>query len=177
MILFGKPAGPARMVFAIVAVGVLGLLSFVVFNLNNRLDNQQEVNLTSITASEGVVNINDRLTNQLQQLTQVTHTAQQALDATSALEPLLVELDNAISPAAQSLSGSTSGAVMTNDQLNNIKSILGRVQDAVIPLVASADAFGGQGGQLLTIVQGLVDDLAGSVDAAHTINQMLPLPG
>ena len=66
---------------------------------------------------------------------------------------------------------------MTNDQLNNIDSILGKVQDAVIPLVASAEAFGGQGNELLAIVQGLVDDLSGSVDAAYTINQMLPLPG
>ena len=151
------------MVLAIVAVGVLGLLSFVVYNLNNRLDNQQAANVTSIAASQGIVDVNDKLTGQLQQLTQVTHTAQDALDATAALEPLL--------------GSSTSGAVMTNDQLNNIKAILGKVDQAVVPLVASAEAFGGQGGELLVIVQGLVDDLAGSVDAAYTINQMLPLPG
>lgn len=177
MILFGRPAGPARMVLAIVAVGVLGLLSFVVYNLNNRLDNQQAANVTSIAASQGIVDVNDKLTGQLQQLTQVTHTAQDALDATAALEPLLVQLDEAITPAAQMLGSSTSGAVMTNDQLNNIKGILGKVDEAVVPLVASAEAFGGQGGELLVIVQGLVDDLAGSVDAAYTINQMLPLPG
>lgn len=177
MILFGRPAGPARMVLAVVAVGVLGLLSFVVFNLNNRLDNQQAANVTSIGASQGVVDINDSLTTQLAQLTSVTHTAQEALDATAALEPLLIQLDEAITPAAAMLSSSTDGAVVTNDQLNNIAGILDKVDQAVVPLVASAEAFGGQGGELLVIVQSLVADLAGSVDAAFTINQMLPLPG
>ena len=38
-------------------------------------------------------------------------------------------------------------------------------------------AFGDQGKQLLSTVHGLVADLEGSVAAAKTINQMLPLPG
>lgn len=177
MILFGKPGGPARLAFALVAVGVLGLLSFVVFTLNGRLDNQQQANLTSIAASQGIVDVNDRLTNQLARLTEITHTARTALDATAALNPLLVQLDDAIRPAADMLASSTSGAQVTNEQLTSIQTVMGDVQDAVIPLVSSAEAFGGQGADLLAVVQGLVDDLAGSVEAAKTINQMLPLPG
>ena len=149
----------------------------MIFNLNTRLDNQQRVNVTSISASQSVVQINDKLTNQLQQLTQITHTAQDALTATSALGPLLTKLDGAITPAAEMLSNSTSGAQMTNDQLVDIQSVLGEIQNTVLPLVTSAQAFGDQGKQLLSLVQGLVSDLEGSVAAAQTINQMLPLPG
>ncbi|GAF48649.1 MULTISPECIES: hypothetical protein [Rhodococcus] len=177
MIFFGRRGGPSRMVLSIVAVGVLGLLAFVVFNLNTRLDNQQRANETSITASQGIVDVNDRLTGQLQQLTELTHTAQTALDATIALGPLLTALDEAITPAAQMLASSTDGAQLTNEQLTNIQGILGEVQNTVLPLVASAEAFGDQGRQLLAIVEGLVSDLHGSVAAAQTINQMLPLPG
>ncbi|OUS81342.1 hypothetical protein JWS13_12635 [Rhodococcus pseudokoreensis] len=177
MIFFGRRGGPARMVLAIVAVGVLGLLTFVVYNLNHRLDNQQQVNVTSIGVSEDIVDVNDKLTGQLQQLTELTHTAQTALDSTVALGPLLVKLDEAITPAAAMLAQGTTGAQMTNEQLQNIQSILGEVQNTVLPLVESADSFGAQGRQLLAIVQGLVSDLEGSVAAAQTINQMLPLPG
>lgn len=174
MIFFGRRGGPARLVLSVVAVGVLSLLAFVVFNLNTRLDNQQKANETSITASQAIVDVNDRLTSQLQQLTELTHTA---LDATAALGPLLVKLDEAISPAAQMLATNTEVAQLTNQQLTNIQGILGEVQNTVLPLVESADAFGAQGRQLLAIVQGLVSDLQGSVAAAQTINQMLPLPG
>ncbi|MBF6278410.1 hypothetical protein A5789_34640 [Nocardia sp. 852002-51101_SCH5132738] len=171
------PGGPARMVHSIVAVGVLGLLAFVVLDLNTRLDNQQRVNETSISASEGVVEVNDRLTSQLQQLTQLTQTAQRALDATAALGPLLSELDEAIAPAAEMLATGTSGAQLTNDQLAGIQSVLEEIQSVVLPLVSAAEAFGEQGTQLLDIVRRLVGDLTSSVAAARTINQMLPLPG
>ncbi len=174
---FGRRGGPVRLALAIVTVGVLGLLSFVIFTLNGRLDNQQRANLASVDASQGIVDVNDRLTLQLQRLTGVTDTARSALDATAALHPLLVKLDDAIRPAADMLASSTDGAQVTNAQLTSIQGIMNQVQDAVIPLVSSAEAFGGQGAQLLEIVQGLVGDLAGSVEAAKTINQMLPLPG
>ncbi|WP_238072383.1 hypothetical protein [Rhodococcus zopfii] len=75
------------------------------------------------------------------------------------------------------LASSTDGAQLTNQQLTDIQDILGDVQNTVMPLVESAQAFGDQGRQLLTIVQGLATDLQGSVTAAQTINQMLPLPG
>ncbi|KLL95925.1 hypothetical protein SAMN04490240_0734 [Rhodococcus pyridinivorans] len=177
MTFFGRPGGPARMVLAIAAVGVLGLLTFVIFNLNTRLDNQQDVNLTSVAVSEDIVAVNDKLTGELQQLTELTNTARQALDATAALEPLLIRLDEAIGPAAHMLAQSTDGAQVTNEQLVTIQSILGEVQGTVLPLVESARAFGGQGTELLDIVQGLVADLRSSVESVHTINQMLPLPG
>lgn len=177
MIFFGRRGGPTRMVLAIGAVGFLGLLAFVVFNMNLRLDNQQRVNETSIGVSQGIVDVNDRLTKRLQQLTELTHTAQSALEATEALGPLLTRLDEALTPAAQTLSRTTDGAQLTNQQLTSVQSILGEVENTVLPLVASADAFGNQGQELLDIVRGLVDDLRGSVSSAQTINQMLPLPG
>ncbi len=66
---------------------------------------------------------------------------------------------------------------MTNEQLGNIQSILGEVQNTVVPLVTSAQTFGDQGTQLLSVVQALVADLRSSVTSVQTINQMLPLPG
>jgi hypothetical protein len=66
---------------------------------------------------------------------------------------------------------------MTNEQLTNIQGILGEVQNTVLPLVTSAQAFGEQGNQLLTAIQALVADLRSSVASVQTINQMLPLPG
>ncbi|TQC49652.1 hypothetical protein EEB14_08460 [Rhodococcus sp. WS4] len=177
MIIFGRRGGPARMLLSIVAVGLLSLLAFVIFNLNNRLDDQHRVNLASIAASEDVVDVNDKLTGELRQLTELTHGVRGALDATSALEPLLVKLDEAIGPTAQMLSSSTSGVQMTNEQLTDIHAILGQVQNTMLPLVTSAQAFGQQGSQLLAIVQALVADLRSSVASVQTINQMLPLPG
>ncbi|MFI6996541.1 hypothetical protein [Nocardia sp. NPDC050175] len=177
MIFFGRPGGPARLVLSIVAVGVLGLLIFVMITLNTRLDNQQRVNETSISASHSIVDVNDKLTSQLQQLTELTHTAQSALDATTALGPLLARLHDAITPAARQLGSSAAGAQHTKTQLTDIHDILGEVQDTIVPLVASAEGFGGQGKQLLAVLQGLVGDLQASVAAAQTINRMLPLPG
>lgn len=177
MTFFGRPGGPARFVLSIVAAGVLGLLTFVIINLNTRLDNQQRVNETSIGASQNIVNVNDKVTNQLHELTALTHTAQTALNSTAALGPLLTKLHDAITPAAQQLGTSTAGAQRTNAQLANIQSVLGEVQSTVTPLVASAQAFGDQGNQLLAVVEGLVKDLQVSVASAQTINQMLPLPG
>jgi hypothetical protein len=177
MSFFGRPGGPARFFLSIVAVGVIGLLGFVIINLNTRLDNQERANQTSIGASQRIVEVNDKLTLQLQQLTTLTHTAKTALDSTSALGPLLDKLHNAITPAAQRLSSSTNGAKFTNEQLAAIQNVLDEVEHTVTPLVPSAQAFGDQGKQLLATVQGLVKDLQSAVDSAKTINQMLPLPG
>ncbi|WP_405163020.1 hypothetical protein OG203_43320 [Nocardia sp. NBC_01499] len=177
MIFFGRPGGPARLVLSIVAVGVLGVLIFVVTTLNTRLDHQQRVNQISVTASGSIVDVNDKLTSQLHQLTELTHTAQSALDATTALGPLLTRLHDAITPAARQLGSSADGARRTDAQLTDINGILGEVQNTIVPLVASAGTFGDQGKQLLAVLQGLVGDLQASVAAAHTINRMLPLPG
>ncbi len=165
------------MIFAMIAVGVLVLLSFVIFTLNGRLDNQREANEASIEGSARIVDINDRLTVQLRELTALTESAQGALDATAALGPALQQLDQAISPAADTLAANTRGAQLTNEQLLTIQSALDEVQNNVLPLVTSAEAFGDQGVQLLNLVNGLVADLESSVSSAQTINQMLPLPG
>lgn len=177
MVFFGKRGGPMRMVWAICAVGVLVLLAFVVFNLNTRLDNQQRANLASVHASDRIVNVNDSVTGELRRLTELTSTAQEALEATQDLHPQLVELGKAIGPVADLLNENTAGAQVTNEQLAGIQTALTEVQSVIVPLVASAEKFGGQGKELLTTVNGLVTDLKASVASARTINQMLPLPG
>lgn len=177
MTFFGRQGGPMRLVLASVAVVMLAVLSFVIFNLNTRLDNQHQANLESIARSEQIVTVNDQLTRHLKDLTALTVDAHKALDATAALGPVLTRLGEAIEPAARLLTSNTAGAQLTNDQLNAIKSVLIEVQTKVESLEASAQAFGRQGTQLLDLVSGLVTDLKSSVSSAQTINQMLPLPG
>lgn len=177
MMLFGRPGGPARTVLALVAVGVLGLFSFVLFNLNRSLDEQQRVNDASVGISQSFLDVNDQLSAELGELTALTGTAQTALDSVKALRPLLAKLHDAITPVAASLSSSAQGAQVTAEQLGRIAGILGEVHDVLIPLVESARTFGDQGKALLAMIEGLVTDLQGAVSSAATINQMLPLPG
>ncbi|MCQ4118313.1 hypothetical protein [Rhodococcus tibetensis] len=177
MVFFGRPGGPARTVLALVAVGVLGLLSVVIFNLNRSLENQQRVNATSVGVSESFLDVNDQLTAELGELTQLTGTAESALDSIRALGPLLARLDHAITPVAASLSSTAQGAQITNEQLAAIAQILGEVHNVILPLVDSAQAFGQQGEDLLAVIEGLIADLQTAVESAATINQMLPLPG
>lgn len=177
MTFFGRPGGPARMVLAVIGVGVLALLSFVVFNLNHRLDHQQAANLDTLSASHDIVNVNDLLTRRLAELTRLTATAQAALGETAALGPLLTSLREAIAPAAATVGAATDGAMTSTAKLDTMNAILAAIKEKILPLVRSADAFGGQGRQLLAIVDGLVEDLRGAVAAAVTINDSLPLPG
>lgn len=165
------------MMLAIVALALLATLSFVIFNLNTRLDNQHQANLDSIDSSHQIVAVNDELTAQLSELTQLTTEAQKALDATAALGPDLEALGQAIRPVASLLTSSTKGTQLTNDQLTAISGVLSRVQAKVSSLQTSAQSFNDQGRQLLAVVEGLVTDLQNSVSSAQKINQMLPLPG
>lgn len=174
---FGRPGGPARTVLALVAVGVLGLLSFVIFNLNHSLDDQQRVNETSIGVSQSFLDVTDELTTELGKLTQLTGTAQSALDSVRSLGPLLTKLHDAITPVAASLSSTAQRTQITTEQLATVAQILGEVHDVILPLVDSARAFGDQGKALLAMIEGLVTDLQSAVGSAATINQMLPLPG
>lgn len=177
MVFFGARGGPMRMVWAVVALAVLVLLAFVVFNLNTRLDNQQRANLASVDASGRIVDVNDDVTAELRELTELTVTAQEALEATEALHPQLIELGKAIGPVADLLSENTAGAQVTNAQLTGIQNALTKVQSVIVPLVSSAEKFGDQGRELLATLDGLVEDLRVSVESARTINHMLPLPG
>jgi hypothetical protein len=149
----------------------------VIFNLNRSLDNQQRVNTTSVGVSETFLDINDQLTTELGNLTELTSTAESALESIRALGPLLAELHDAITPVAASLSSTAQGAQVTNEQLAVIAQILGEVHNVIIPLVDSAQAFGQQGEALLAMIEGLITDLQTAVESAATINQMLPLPG
>ncbi|MFI6953396.1 hypothetical protein ACIBJI_07960 [Nocardia sp. NPDC050408] len=177
MYFFGRPGGPARAAFSLVAVGVLAVLLFVLFGLNHRLDNQYNANRQTLHNSVAVVQVNDKLTSQLEQLTDITASAKGALQATSALTPVLDKLEAAIRPAADLLSSAASNTQLSNQQLTSISSILVQVHDTVLPLAAATEHFGDQGKQLLITVQALVSDLQNAVTAARTINQMLPLPG
>ncbi|WCT06037.1 hypothetical protein [Rhodococcus qingshengii] len=177
MTFFGRRGGPVRMVLALIVVGLLATLSFVIFNLNARLDNQYRANVESIDRSARIVEVNDQLTLQLQQLTSLTSNAQKAVDATAALSAPLRALGEAIGPAADLLADNTDGAQLTADQLSAIKTELDQVQQQVNILRTSAQTFGQQGTQLLSLISGLIEDLKSSVSSAQTINQMLPLPG
>ncbi|MEU2007169.1 hypothetical protein ACH47B_38595 [Rhodococcus sp. NPDC019627] len=177
MVFFGRPGGPARTVLALIAVAVLGLFSIVIFNLNRSLDSQQRVNASSVGISASFLDVNDQLTAELGELTQLTGTAESALQSIRALGPLLAELHHAITPVAGSLSSTARGAQITNEQLAVIAHILGEVHNVILPLVDSAQAFGQQGEDLLAVIEGLITDLQSAVESAATINQMLPLPG
>lgn len=165
------------MILAIAGVGVLALLSFVVFNLNARLDTQQKVNLQTLAASQDLVNVNNDVTERLAQLTTLTGSAGQAVNETQNLGPLLVKLRATIAPAAAMVHAGSVGAQTSNAQLTAIEGTLTQVRGTVVPLVASTRAFGQQGQQLVGIVQGLVSDLQTAVHDAEQINRSLPLPG
>jgi ABC-type transporter Mla subunit MlaD len=167
---FGRPGGLARLVISVLAVVVIGLLTFVIANLNHKLDIQHRTDLTTLQ-------VNDRLTQRLAQLTTLTHSAQGALNDTKALGPLLVQLRSALKPAAATVSSATSSVQTTHAQLTTIQGVLNAIRNKVVPLVSSASALGGQGRQLLGVVRGLVSDLQAAVAAAYTINQSIPLPG
>lgn len=177
MLFFGRPHGPLHMILAVVGVAVLGLLTFVVVNLNNRLDTQQRVNEQTLSASQDLVNVNNDVTERLAQLTALTGSAQQAVNETQDLGPLLVKLREAIAPAAAMVHVGSTGGQTSNAQLTAIEGTLKEVRGTVVPLVASARTFGGQGQQLVGIVQGLVSDLQTAVKDAEEINRSLPLPG
>jgi hypothetical protein len=174
---FGRPHGVVRMILAIAGVGVLALLSFVVFNLNGRLDNQQQANEQTLVASQALVNVNNDVTDRLAQLTALTGSAGQAVQETEGLAPLLVKLRQTIAPAAALVHSGSSGGQVSNAQLTAIEGVLEEVRGTVVPLVSSARAFGQQGQQLVGIVQGLVSDLQTAVQDAKQINHALPLPG
>jgi len=177
VLFFGRPAGLARLVISVLAVVVIGLLTFVVANLNSKLDTQERTDRATLQATGQVVDVNDRLTQRLAQLTTVTNAANGALNETKALGPLLVKLRAALKPAAAMVSSSTANVQVTHAQLATIQGVLNAIRNKVVPLVSSASALGGQGRQLLGVVRGLVSDLQAAVAAAYTINQSIPLPG
>ncbi|MEB3371356.1 hypothetical protein [Saccharopolyspora mangrovi] len=172
---FGPRHGPARMILSLIGVAVLGLLSFVVFNLNARLDAQERANQQSLAASRAIVEVNDKLTLRLAQLDKLADSVELAVDETESLTPLLIQLRDAIGPAAAAVSDGTAGAEQSNDKLATIKGVLEQVRGRVVPLVGSAEEFGDQGKQLVAILRGLVTDLEAAVAAAERINDSLPL--
>jgi hypothetical protein len=175
--IFGRPGGPARAILAIVAVGVVVVLGVTVGRLNTRLSNQEAANQHTLTASHAIVDVNDHVTNRLRQLDLLTDTANQALSETKALGPLLDKLHEAVKPAAAAVTIGRTGGEVSEAKLNEIQSILAGVRQNTLSLVSSAQKFGSQGSNLLTVVRGLVSDIQHSVAAAKRINESLPLPG
>ncbi|HEY4005793.1 MAG TPA: hypothetical protein VGM60_11495 [Pseudonocardia sp.] len=175
--IFGRRSGPVKAVLAAVALVVLAVLIVTFARLDKNLAAQAAINDESLRNSDAVVAVTDRLTARLAQLTQLTGTEQQALDETRALQPLLVQLRDATRPAADSIAVGRAGGETSHADLGRIQLIVVRLRQRVLPLVPSAAAFGDQGKELLTILQGVNDDLGRSIDAAKRINAALPLPG
>ena len=175
--IFGRRSGPVKAVLAAVALVVLSVLIVTFARLGQNLAAQAAINQESQRNAEAAVAVTDRLTTRLAQLTRLTDTAQLALDDTRALQPLLVQLRDATRPAADSIAVARAGGENTHTDLRRIQQIVVQLRQQVLPLVPSAAAFGDQGTQLLTILQGVNDDLETSIDAARRINNALPLPG
>jgi hypothetical protein len=175
--IFGRRSGPVKAVLAAVALVVLSVLIVTFARLGQNLAAQAAINQESQRNAEAAVAVTDRLTTRLAQLTRLTDTAQLALDDTRALQPLLVQLRDATRPAADSIAVARAGGETTHTDLRRIQQIVVQLRQQVLPLVPSAAAFGDQGTQLLTILQGVNDDLKTSIDAAQRINNALPLPG
>ena len=172
----GRPGGPGRMVLSMVVLGVLGTLAFVFVNLNARLDAQKAANDATLARTSDIVDVNERVTTRLSQLTDLTEKSHQALDDTRALEPRLQDLASAITPATRSLSSTTNQTGGTKTQLVTIQQVLNAVRDGVIPLTTSAEAFGDQGAALLPVLQSLNSDLRSAVASARRIDEAIPLP-
>jgi small-conductance mechanosensitive channel len=175
--IFGRRSGPIKAVLAAVTLTVQLVLIVTFARLGHNLAEQAAINQESQRNAEAAVAVTDRLTTRLAQLTRLTDTAQLALEDTRALKPLLVQLHDATRPAADSIAVGRAGGEMSRADLRRIQQIVVALRQRVLPLVPSAAAFGDQGTQLLTMLQGVNDDLARSIDAAQRINNALPLPG
>ncbi|MGQ0615445.1 MAG: hypothetical protein ACT4PW_00385 [Acidimicrobiia bacterium] len=173
---FGRPAGPVRTLFVLILVAVLALLCIIVFRLNGRLDTQEKTNQRTLAAAEGIVEINDKVTQRLAQLTNLTGTAQQALNETAALAGPLAQLKEVVIPAAASIAQGRAGGEESLRLLTNVRNVADEIRTITLGLVDSATIFGQQGDQLLEIVQGIVDDVELAVASATRISNAIPLP-
>lgn len=172
--LFGRPEGLARLIFAVVGVGVIATLGVTLASLNKQLEDQERANQETLRASEAIVDVNDQVTTRLEQLTALTGTADEALQEAQALEPLLVELRDAVEPAAATIASGRGGAEISEERLTRIEGIVADIEGRTDALVTEAQAFGAQGRELEAIVRGLVDDVEASLEAARRINEQLP---
>ncbi len=175
--IFGMRSGPLKAVLAAVTLMVLLVLIVTFARLGQNLAAQAAINQESQRHAEAAVAVTDRLTARLAQLTRLTDTAQLALDDTRALKPLLVQLHDVTRPAADSIAVGRAGGEKSQADLRRIQQIAVQLRQRVLPLVPSAAAFGDQGRELLTILQGINDDLDRSITAAQRVNNAIPLPG
>jgi hypothetical protein len=155
---------------------ILLLLTVTMARLNQKLAVQIQVDDVTLRGADTMVAVTDRLTLRLAQLTRLTGTADHALAETQALQPLLLQLQQAIGPAARAIATGRAGGESSRADLSRIRTIVDQLQRAVLPLVPSARAFGDQGKQLLTILRGVNDDLDRSVEDARRINDAIPIP-
>jgi hypothetical protein len=174
--IFGREGGPVRFALGIVGLFVILVLVVTVARLDARLATMEEQNRITLAGARAIATADDPFTTRLQHLTVLADSADHALDQTRQLQPLLTELKDAVVPAAAAISTGRAGGQLTNVQLGRIQDVLVRLRDHTVPLVRSADAFGGQGRDLLGVIDGLVTDLRASADAAARINAVLPLP-
>ncbi|MGQ0482867.1 MAG: hypothetical protein ACT4O0_17810 [Pseudonocardia sp.] len=171
---FGRPDGPARLALAVGALLVLLIVSVTIARLDARLGAMVDANEATVVGAARIAVADDRFTRRLQQLDAVAANARRARDQTQALAPLLVELRDALRPAATDVATGRAGGERTAVQLAHIRALLQRLRDDTADLATSTSAFTGQGADLLRVLDGLAIDLRASLEAAERIDAALP---
>ncbi|HTK65722.1 MAG TPA: hypothetical protein VL595_25290 [Pseudonocardia sp.] len=174
--IFGRESGPVKFALGVLGLGTILVLVVTMARLNTRLATMEQQNRLTLAGARAIATADDRFTRRLQHLSALVDSTNLALDETRKLQPLLTDLKAAVVPAAAAVSTGSGGGVRSNVQLRRVEAALLQLQEHTLPLVRSADAFGGQGEDLLHVIDGLVADLRAGVDAAARINAVLPLP-
>jgi hypothetical protein len=160
----------------VTALIVLLTLTVTVGRLDLRLGTLVRLNQETLAGARRIAAADDRLTRRLHQLGGLSADAHQTLDQTRALRPLLAQLGDAIGPTAGAVTVGRVGAERSAEQLAHIRTVLLGLRTSTRQLARSAAAFDRQGTGLLRILDGVVDDVRGSLDAADRIDAALPLP-
>jgi hypothetical protein len=173
---FGRPGGPARFGIGVAVLVTLITLAITVARLDLRLGTLVALNQETLDGARHIARADDRLTRRLHQLDALAAGAHDTLEQTRALQPVLAELRDAISPAATAVTTGRNGGERSAVQLAHIRDILLRLKTSTGQLDRSTSALDRQSTVLLGILDGLVDDLRDSLQAAERIDTTLPLP-
>lgn len=172
--LFGRPAGPVRVILGFVALSVFATLGITIYRIGDKLNGLAAGAETTLDGSGAIVRVNDKVTERLAQLTDLTGVAQLALDETRGLTPLLTQLADAVRPATAQVAAGRVGGEASEATLREIEKIVVALENRAAGLLTSAQAFGGQQTDLLGIVEALVADVEASLADARRINEEIP---
>lgn len=172
--LFGRPHGPVRVLLGFVALAVFATLGITIYRIGDRLDGLAAGAETTLIGSGAIVEVNDKVAERLVQLTALTDVAQQALEETKGLSPLLDSLAAAVRPAAAQVTAGRVGGEASEATLREIERIVVALETKAAALLGSAEAFGGQQDELITVVTDLVADVEASLADARRINAEIP---